>query len=200
MESIMFKILDFNAFNRLYEEADRMEDKKEQEIRYQLLDRISDVIVDYDVHVRKYAWKQSYQSLLNRGICVESADRHDVVAQWDTCFDSLVSAETKQAAEHYSDQFRWHLFSFELLNAVQGDEARAAFDSREKGELYLFFDYADECYLVRNAHLLTASDVEAVKENSPLNYSDLYFFDPVEKWTYVKPHEEYCGPYFFAAK
>jgi hypothetical protein len=25
----------------------------------------------------------------------------------------------------------------------------------------------------------------------------MYFFDPANRWTYVKPHEEYCGPYFF---
>ena len=66
-----------------------------------------------------------------------------------------------------------------------------------KSELYLFFDYAKEVYLVRNAHLLTAADVEALRENSSLNHSDMYFFDSANGWTYSKPHEEYCGPYFF---
>ena len=45
--------------------------------------------------------------------------------------------------------------------------------------------------------MITAADVEALRENSPLNLSDMYFFDPANRWTYVKPHEEYCGPYFF---
>lgn len=153
-------------------------------------------ITDYDVHVREYAYQQSIRSLLDRGIILESVDRDPVVAQWDEQFDRLVSAEVKRAAEHYTDQFRWHLFSFDLLPALREDRARIAFDEMPKQELYLFFDYADEAYRIRNAHLLTAEDIEAVKENSPLNYSDMYFFDPVGKWTYVKTHEEYCGPYF----
>ena len=197
MESILFRILNFDEFSKLYDELDGVEDKEERVTRCQLLNRISDAIADYDVHVREYAWKQAVRKRMERGITIEHVDRAEVVGQWDACFDSLVSAEAKQAANHYTDQFRWHLFSFELLTALQGDDARNAFDSVKKQDLYLFFDYADECYLVRNAHLLTAADIEAVKANSPLNYSDLYFFDPVEKWTYVKPHEEYCGPYFF---
>lgn len=141
--------------------------------------------------------KQTIQGLLDRGITIEPMDPAAVVSQWDACFDSLVSGEAKRAAEHYSDQFRWHLFSFGLLPARQGDEARKAFNERDKQELYLFFDRIEQAYVIKNAHLLTAADIEAVKENSPLDYMDLYFYVPKEKWTYVKTHEEYCGPYFF---
>ena len=109
----------------------------------------------------------------------------------------MVSIETKHSTQHYSDQFRWHLFSFELLAADQNDSARAAFNSAQKNELYLFFDWADEAYRIQNAHLLTAEDMDTLRENSPLNYSDMYLFDPVSKWTYVRPHEAYCGPYYY---
>ena len=27
--------------------------------------------------------------------------------------------------------------------------------------------------------------------------ADMYFFDPISKWTYVRPHEAYCGPYYY---
>ncbi len=197
MESILFRILNFDELSLLYEETDGLKDEEEREIRFQLLNRISDVIADYDVHVREYAWKQTIQGLIDRGITIEPIDRAAVVSQWDACFDSLVSNEAKQAAEHYSDQFRWHLFSFDLLPAMQKDAARKAFNERNKPELYLFFDRIEEAYVVKNAHLLTAEDIEAVKENSPLDYMDMYFYVPKEKWTYVKTHEEYCGPYFF---
>lgn len=197
MESILFRILNFDELNQLYKEADEVEDEKEREIRYRLLNRIPDVITDYDVHVREYAWKQAVRKRMERGISIELVDRDAVVNQWDASFDSLVSPEAKQAANHYTNQFRWHLFSFELLPCVKEDAAKAAFDNAEKTELYLFFDYADECYLVKNPHLLTAADVAAVHEFSALEYRDLYFFDPIGNWTYVKPHEEYCGPYFF---
>ena len=125
--------------------------------------------------------------------------RNSVVEQRDEQFDQLVSLEVKQAARHYTDQFRWHLFSFELLPATKEDAARTAFNEAEKQELYLFFDYATEAYQVKNAHLLTADDIEALRENSSLDMSDMYFFDPVNKWTFIRPHEDYCGPYFFKA-
>ena len=201
MESILFRILNLKEFHLLEDEARQLEDAKECEIRTKLLehmfDAVLDAVTDYDVHVREYAWKQTIRERMDRGIAIEPVDRAEAVGQWDACFDSLVSAEAKQEANHYTNQFRWHLFSFELLPCVKENMAKATFDSVEKTELYLFFDYADECYLVKNAHLLTAADIEAVKENSPLNYSDLYFFDPVGKWTYVETHEGYLGPYFF---
>lgn len=201
MESILFRILNLKEFHLLEDEARQLEDAKECEIRTKLLehmfDAVLDAVTDYDVHVREYAWKQTIRERMDRGIAIEPVDRAEAVGQWDACFDSLVSAEAKQEANHYTNQFRWHLFSFELLPCVKENMAKATFDSMEKTELYLFFDYADECYLVKNAHLLTAADIEAVKENSPLNYSDLYFFDPVGKWTYVETHEGYLGPYFF---
>lgn len=200
MESILFRLLNYKEYNRLEDEIELLSDEDEREVRSKLLERIHEAVLDYDLHLREYAWKQSIGQLLERGVSIEAASRHEVVGQWDACFDSLVSEDVKKATAHYSNQFRWHLFSFELLNALQGDEARAAFDRKGKGELYLFFDYADECRLVKNAGLLTAADVDAVKENSPLNYMDMYLFDSIGKWTYVKPHEEYCGPYFFAAE
>ena len=44
--------------------------------------------------------------------------------------------------------------------------------------------------------IMNLKELYKLMEESPLNRSDMYFFDPVNKWTYVKPHEEYCGPYF----
>ena len=196
MESIIFRIMNLKEFHELILEIEGMNDEAEKEARLKLLDEIQERITDYDVHVREYAYQQTVQSLIERGIGLEPVDRGAVVSAWDERIDKLVTAEAKRAAKHYTDQFRWHIFSFELLSALRQDEARKAFNEMPKQELYLFFDYAEECYRVRNAHLLTAEDIEAVRENSPLDRSDMYFFDPVNKWTYVKPHEEYCGPYF----
>lgn len=54
-----------------------------------------------------------------------------------------------------------------------------------------------EAYRIKNAHLFKAEDFDKQNEFSPLDYSDLYFFDPMNNWTYIKPHEDYCGPYYF---
>lgn len=197
MESILFRIMNLKELHSLEEETERMTDEKERVIRLKLIERIMEKITDYDVHLREYAYQQTVQALVNRGIIFEPVNREPIVAEWDNQFDSLVLAEAKQTAKHYTNQFRWHLFSFELLAAIVGEDARKAFNKIGKQELYLFFDYADEAYRVKNAHLLTAEDVEHLRENSSLGLSDMYFFDPLNNWTYIKPHEEYCGPYFF---
>ena len=197
MESIIFRIMNMKELHQLEEEIEQMEDAQERETRIQLIEGIIEKITDYDVHVREYAYKQSIKSLLDRGITAEPVERATVIDLLDQQIDSLVPIETKRAARHYSDQFRWHLFSFELLAAEQNDSARTAFNSAQKNELYMFFDYAEEAYRIQNAHLLTAEGVDVLRENSPLNYSDMYFFDPVSKWTYVRPHEAYCGPYYY---
>lgn len=200
MESILFRIMNLKGLHSLEEEIEMMSDEKERDTRLELIEHIIEKITDYDVHVREYAYQQTVQAMNERGIVFEPVDREPIVTEWDSQFDSLVSAEVKQSTQHYTNQFRWHLFSFQLLPAVQGDEARIAFDKMNKQELFLFFDYADEAYKLKNAHLLTSEDVESLRENSSLNHSDMYFFDPLHRWIYVKPHEEYCGPYFFQAK
>ena len=200
MESIMFRIMNLKELHSLEDEIEKMTDENERNARAKLIEQIIEKITDYDVHVREYAYQQAIQALIDRGIGFELVDRDPVVTEWDSQFDSLVSAEAKQSVRHYTSQFRWHLFSFALLPAMQGEEARAAFNRMNKQELFLFFDYADEAYKLKNAHLLTSEDVESLRENSSLNHSDMYFFDPLNRWIYVKPHEEYCGPYFFQAK
>ena len=199
MESIIFRIMNLKEYHQLYEETEQLSDAAERESRLKLLEQIMEKITDYDVHVREYAYQQSVQALIDRGVIFEPIERSTVVAQWDEQFDRLVSPEAKQAAPHYTDQFRWHLFSFELLPATKEDAARTTFDEMEKHELYLFFDYAEESYRVKNAHLLTANDIETLRENSSLDLSDMYFFDPANKWTYIRAHEDHCGPYFFKA-
>ena len=200
MESILFRIMNLNELHQLEEEIEQLTDENERNVRTQLVEQILEKVTDYDVHVREYAYKQSIQALLNRGIVIEPVDRDAVVSEWDNQFDSLVSVGSKQSTPHYFDQFRWHLFSFELLPAIKEDDARNLFDEKTKQELYLFFDYSDQAFRIQNAHLLTAADIDALRENSPLNLSDMYFFDPAAQWTYIKPHEEYCGPYFYQVK
>ena len=199
MESIMFRIMNLKELHLLDQEIQQMQDPTEREVRSELIDRIMEAVTDYDVHVRNYAYQKMIEQIVERGVLLEPVDRQSVVREWDERFDLLVTQTQKNTALHYTDQFRWHLFSFELLPAISGDEARGMFDREEKRDLYLFFDYSDNAYLVKNANLLTAEDVDTLRNYGPLELSDLYFFDPVNHWTYVKPHEEYCGPYYFKA-
>lgn len=200
MESIQFRIMNLKGLWNLEKEIEQLEDVKEREIRQQFLEQIQEIITDYDSHVWRYAYKQVIRSLLDRGVILEAVEKTPIIAEWDEQFDSLVSAEKKKETPDYSDQFKWHLFSFELLPALKEDAAREAFDSAEKTELYLFFDYSENAYRIKNANLLKAEDMERLSEFTIMDYADMYFFDPVKKWTYVRTHEHYLGPYYFKAE
>lgn len=197
MQSIIFRIMNLKELHSLQDEIEQMSDVSEREARTKLIDKLLEDITEYDVHVREYAFKQTVNSILSRGIVLEKVDRRSVIEQWDSMFDALVNDEMKSNTKHYKDQFRWHLFSFGLLQGDRREEANARFDASDKSELYIFFDYADEAYLVKNAHMITSKDLEELEENCPLDYKDIYFFDPVNKWTYIVPHEVYLGPYFY---
>ncbi len=195
MESIALKILNFNGLKDLEKEIEQLKDASEKEIREQLFDTIWDKITDYDAHILDYEYKQHIKKLSDRGLEFVPVKKSPVVANWDEVFTSTVSEKTKKHAKHYNDQYKWHLFSFDLLDALKLDAAREVFDIIEKDAVYLFFQYAEECFIVKNASLLKAKDLDF---DSDMSKADIYVFDPVGKWTYVKTHEESCGPYFYS--
>ncbi|MBQ8590844.1 MAG: DUF4275 family protein [Firmicutes bacterium] len=198
MERLEARILNLEEYYRLEDEYDRIKDSKEREVRLELLERIMEAAMDLDVHMNEYMYDQKMKELQERGVKFEMMDREPVVSQWDRMFDALVSTEAKANAKHYSDQFRWHLFSFELLNAVKGEDAGTKFDAAEKDELFLFFDYDDSCYRVTGADKLTVKDIMELQEYGKFDSADRYFFDPKRKWCYIMTHEtEWCGPYFY---
>lgn len=192
----MYNIVNVSELHKLEEENEQLDDN-EREIRSNLIEEIMEKITEYDAHIWKYQYDNYLKELITRGIEFIPVNRDEVVSKWDKMFDSLVSDQTRKNTKHYSNQFRWHLFSFELLPVKKESSAQIAFDSQEKDTLYWFFEYAKEAYLIKNAHLLKASDFDILSEYSTLNNADMYVYDPSGKWTYIKTHEELCGPYFF---
>ncbi|MBQ6684730.1 MAG: hypothetical protein IJM99_01340, partial [Firmicutes bacterium] len=125
MERYEARIINLEEYYRLEEEFDRMEDPKEREMRLELLEKVMEAAMDLDVHITEFMYTKKRDELEERGIVFTSTEREPVVKAWDEMFDALVSKEDKASKKFYSDQFRWHLFSFELLDAVRGDEAKA---------------------------------------------------------------------------
>lgn len=197
MERYEARILNLLEYFTVEEEFSKFEDETEREIRLELLEKVMNAAMDLDVHISEYLYKKKIRELNDRGICFAAVEREPVVKAWDAMFDALVPPEEKAAAKHYNDQFRWHLFSFELLKAVTGDEAKLLFDETKKDELYLFYDYDDSCYRVTGASKLTTKDIEELSEYGKFDSADKYFFDPKGKWCYVVTHEATCGPYFY---
>ena len=200
MESIALKIINTSALADLEKENAQLPDEKEKAARMLLIEAFMDKISDYDAHVWKYEYNKYLRYLIDRGIEFVPCEKSFLFTQWDALFSSLVPEQVKSNTIHYSDQFKWHIFSFGLLKALNDLQARQAFNAQEKGSLYMFFQYGEKAFHIKNAALLSAEDLDVLSDHSTLDNADMYIYDPLSKWTYVKTHEASCGPYFYCSK
>ena len=85
------------------------------------------------------------------------------------------------------NNYLWHLFSYNLVPCLEGEEAKAALP---EGPCWQFYcEYPPEgAPLVRS---VTAADIAALPADL-----DWYLVDKDFTWTYVHTHEADCGPYF----
>lgn len=192
MNSIYFRIINQKELFALYDEIDQLPDPAERKVRETLLDRIHSVLGDYDAHVREYAFAQHGKSILARGIRAIPAQASRLKRQWTRLFAAGISPEQRKAI--YFHQYRWHLFSYQLLTALQGKEADDAFLQADKGTVYVFYQHCDDGWELDNAHLIRPEDFVT---EVPSPWTDVYLFDPENRWTYIHTHEGDCGPYFF---
>lgn len=192
MKSINFRIINQKELFALYDEIEQIPDPKERNAREKLLDRIHSVIGDYDAHVREYAFAQHGKSILARGVRAVTASAPALKRQWTRLFAAGVSPEQKKAI--YFHQYRWHLFSYQVLPALQGDTADEAFLRARKDQVFVFYQHCDDGWCLENADLIRPEDFVT---EVPSPWTDVYLFDPVNRWTYIHTHESDCGPYFF---
>lgn len=129
-------------------------------------------------------------------ICVElhkqDENRGELLRQrWREAFLQGVDVENI-----YLDQFLWHVFSYNRLEALTGEEASARLNSAGSSVLYIFLNDVriydrDICYRLENAAAFRHEMLDC--------YQDVYVTDENCSWTYVKTHEEgLCGPYFYS--
>lgn len=191
MESIFFKIINFENYLQINREAENHPDPEEAACRSSLLDAIDNAISDYDVHVREYEYEQHCKAVAARGLVVTEVAGGEIKTMWDNLFASAIKEEEKNAV--YYDQFKWHLFSYKKLPALIGADADQAFAACEKGTVFIFFQHTDRAFRIENAGLILPDDFNA---DTPSPWTDVYLFDPQNRWTYVHTHEADCGPYF----
>lgn len=192
MKSIYFRIINQKELFALYDELEQLPDPEERKKREALLDRIHSVIGDYDVHIREYAYAQHGKSILARGVQATPVSGTSLKRRWGQLFTTGVNPKEKRRVR-YQD-FRWHLFSYQLLPALQGKEAGDAFLQAEKSTVYVFYQHCDDGWCLENAQLIQPEDFVS---DVPCPWTDVYLFDPVNRWTYIHTHEPDCGPYFF---
>ena len=187
-------LINFHVYLKESNKSQNLTDHAEIVTRQEMLTEIMELTRDYYEHVNEYDYKQFCKELVERGILFTPVNDRTTKARWTKLFASSIPKEKRK--EVHFEQYRWHLFSFELLKALSDDEARAAFDAEPKDSVYLFWQHTDKAYLVENAHLFKAEDFD----HDFIPFSDFYLFSPKGKWTYIHTHESMCGPYFYKLK
>lgn len=185
------KIINYNMYFEELEKSCDISDENERELRLSLLSKIQDAALEWECHMLEYDYKQFCKELLERGIRFTPVNDRTTKAKWTKLFATSVPKEKRK--EVHFEQFRWHLFSFELLDALTEEDARIAFDAEPKDFVYLFWQHKKEAYLIENVHLLKAEDFD----HDFIPHPDIYLFSPKGKWTYIHTHESMCGPYFY---
>lgn len=185
------KMFNYDAYFEEMEKTCDIPDDNEVDIRLSLLHKLQNAALEWDIHIQEYNYKQFLKELYERGLRFTPVNDRTTKAKWTKLFAASVPKEKRK--EVHFEQFRWHLFSFELLDALTAGDARAAFDAEPKDAVYLFWQHKKEAYLIENVHLLKAEDFD----HDFIPHPDIYLFSPEGKWTYIHTHESMCGPYFY---
>ena len=133
----------------------------------------------------------------NLGIVVSCIDKEDALRLWRELFYDDITVEMKAQTPGYNEDFNWHIFSFGLVQAVNGNSAEEVFKLQRKDRLILFFEHLSDTYLLENAARLTSSALNSLECNEGFSCADVYVFHPADRWTYVRTHEKSLGPYYY---
>ncbi len=166
--------------------------KTESAIRDEYLEEMLKRADAYERYIEIYDVKEA---LKNKGIELEQIYNIDEIrAKWDNAFTNNITLEQK--SEVYFEDFKWHVFSYELLPANKKDDADNMFLEMEKGAAYLFGQFTDECFVISNASYIGMNELELIHEL----LSDFYLFDTNGNWTYIRTHEPNLGPFLHQIK
>jgi hypothetical protein len=84
--------------------------------------------------------------------------------------------------------YLWHVFSYEMVDCIQSDEARRAYDKTERKEAILW-SWDARAFFIKDASGLNSVILD--------DMIDVIITSHDFQWTYAKTHEGYCGPYFY---
>ena len=133
----------------------------------------------------------------SHGILVTWVDKEEAVRMWRDLFCDGITPEMKMQTPDYNEEFNWHIFSFGLVRAIEGNSADELFEKCCKDKVILFFENSDDAYLCENAAGLTSDTLKLLAQNGGYSYADMYVFHPADGWTYVRTHERSLGPYYY---
>ena len=110
--------------------------------------------------------------------------------RWLKIFASDIPEALLQKYVYDDGNFIWHVFSWKLKakgSFLTGDAARQAFDTADKHDM----EYGGPwfCKDFQPPKSPTAAELDERTECYAMSLSG--------KWTYIKTHEDMCGPYFY---
>ena len=114
----------------------------------------------------------------------------DLRERWLDTFAADVSEEDLGKHVLVGGGYLWHIFSYNLVPCLEGDEARKALAELPDTECYRFYKE----YPPQDQPRIKAIEMSEV--SSLPDGLDWYLVDKDFTWTYVHTHEEDCGPYF----
>lgn len=112
--------------------------------------------------------------------------------RWGEAFAKDISKNQKR--QIYYGNCLWHVFSYDVLSCKKGQKASDAFNLSMKDECYIFYQEYKNELLLENASNLISEDINNEIEGY---IHDVYIVDKDFLWTYIKTHEDDCGPYFY---
>ena len=84
--------------------------------------------------------------------------------------------------------YLWHVFSYEIVEHLTGDEAKMSFNKIDKHSAVLFVSIDDIAYKIKDASKINSDDLDKLY--------DIVITDQNFYWVYAKTHECDLGPYF----
>lgn len=112
--------------------------------------------------------------------------------QWISHFANNISNSFLQKKVLGQGQFIWHIFSFKKVdekNFLQGDVARNAFDEVNRRGAEYFNQDENRPSIHKLSKEMDSKYID--------DFSEFYVVAEDWSWTYIKTHEEDCGPYFY---
>ncbi len=115
--------------------------------------------------------------------------------KWIKTFAPNIPKKDLQKYINSMGNYIWHIFSWELISENQyfiGEKAREAYDKINKNGAFYIEWFKDKHTNDMTLDLNTAKALD--------DFIEIYVVDKDFKWTYIKTHEEMCGPYFMTNK
>ena len=117
--------------------------------------------------------------------------KNEFFSKWLEVFAADIPNKAIEKYVKAIGNYIWHIFSWELLDKsryLTGEAAKKAYDKIDKSDAIFIDWFADE-----ETHDITW---ELKTANTLDSFIEVYVVDKNFKWTYIKTHENMCGPYF----